>query len=388
MGDQTFLAAAAVDEKFATIYVAIELSKKSWLVGIEGLQNKKVSHHKLRVGDAKGLVALIGRKRQELERKLGHEVRLLSCYEAGYDGFWLHRYLEARGIVNHVIDPASLSVKRRARRVKTDRLDVMSLLRALIAFSAGDVEACSLVRVPTVAQEDDKRLHRERQRVVKERTAHINRVKGLLACQGIYHFQPQCRDARARLAGLETGDGRKLPSYVKREIERELDRLELVTQQISDIEAARDGVAKAAEASSSCERKIQHLYRLRGIGPEFSTVLVGEIFYRSFGNRRELGAYAGLTGSPYNSGKVVREQGLSKAGNPRLRTTMVELAWLWLRYQPKSALSQWFKERLGGVEPRRFKRILIVALARKLLIALWRYLETGVVPQGAIMKVY
>ncbi len=386
MGYQTLLATAA-DEKIATIYVAIELSKKSWLVGIQGLPNKKISQHKLKAGDAGGLVALIRRTRQDVARKLGREVRVLSCYEAGYDGFWLHRYLEARGILNHVLDPASLSVKRRARRVKTDRLDVISLLRALIAFTAGDDEACSLVRVPTVEQEDDKRLHRERQRLVQERTAHTNRIMGLLACQGIYDFHPRCRDAGARLAGLVTGDGRELPGHVKREIERELDRLELLAQQFGEVEAARDAVVKAAEASSSRERKIQQLYRLRGIGPEFSTVLVGEIFYRSFRNRREVGAYAGLTGCPFNSGKVVREQGLSKAGNPRLRTTMVELAWFWLRYQPKSALSQWFKERLGEAAPGRLKRILIIAMARKLLVALWRYLETGLVPQGAIMKI-
>jgi len=386
MGDQTF-SAAAVDEKFATIYVAIELSKKSWLVGIQGPRSKKISQHKLAPADAAGLVTLVDRQRQGYERRLGHEVKVLSCYEAGYEGFWLHRFLKANGISNHVLDPASLPVKRRARRVKTDRLDVISLLRALIGFVSGDAEACSLVRVPSVEQEDDKRLHRERKRLVNERTAHINRVKGLLACHGIYQFQPQRRDARDRLADLVTGDGRRLSEHVMGEIERELIRLELVAEQLGEIEAARDAVAKASEASNGRERKIQQLYRLRSIGPEFSTVLVGEIFYRSFRNRREVGAYAGLTGSPYNSGSSEREQGLSKAGNPRLRTTMVELAWLWLRYQPQSALSQWFHERLGKVEARRFKRILIVALARKLLVALWRYLETGLVPQGAVMKV-
>jgi len=386
MGDQTFLAAAA-EEKCATIYVAIELSKKNWLVGLRGPLSKTIGQHKLDAGDAASLLALIRRKRRELKRKLGREVRVLSCYEAGYDGFWLQRYLAAQGITNHVIDPASLSVKRRARRVKTDRIDVVSMLRALIAFMGGDEEACSMVRVPTVTQEDDKRLHRERKRLVKEQTAHINRIKGLLACQGIYDFQPQCRDAGARLAGLVTGDGRKLACHVREEIARELDRLALLAQQIAEMERARDAVAKASQASSSRERKIQQLYRLKGIGPEFATVLVGEAFYRSFGNRRELGAYAGLTGCPYNSGKVVREQGLSKAGNARLRTTMVELAWFWLRHQPKSALSQWFTERLGEAEPRRLKLVLIVALARKLLIALWRYLETGLVPHGAILKV-
>ncbi len=385
MGDQTFSAAAA-DGKCATIYVAIELSKKNWLVGLRDPLSKTIGQHKLDAGDAAGLVALIGRKRAELERKLGQEVRVLSCYEAGYDGFWLHRYLASRGVLNHVIDPASLSVKRRARRVKTDRIDVVSLLRALIGLAAGDDEACRLVRVPSVAQEDAKRLHRERQHLVKERTAHINRIKGLLACQGIYDFQPRCRDGAARLASLVTGDGRELPSHVGREIARELDRLALVSQQIADIEAARDATAKAPATGNSRARKIQQLYRLKGIGPEFATVLVGEAFYRSFDNRRELAAYAGLTGCPYNSGQVVREQGLSKAGNPRLRTTMVELAWFWLRHQPKSALSQWFKERLGAAAPGRLKRILIVALARKLLIALWRYLETGLVPQGAILK--
>lgn len=386
MGDQTFLATAA-DKQLATIYVSIELSKKSWLVGLRGPRSKKTSQHTVAAGDAAGLVALIRSKQQAFERKLGEDVRVMSCYEAGYDGFWLHRYLVSEGIINHVIDPASLPINRRARRVKTDRIDVVMLLRALTAHLDGDDEACSLVRVPTIEEEDDKRVHRERKRLVGERTAHINRIKGLLACQGIYDYQPRNRNALARLALLKTGDGRDLADHVKREIERELDRLALIARQIGEAEATRDAVVKASDASSSRARKIQQLYRLKGLGPEFSTVLVGEIFYRSFRNRREVGAYAGLTGSPYNSGSVVREQGLSKAGNPRLRTTMVELAWFWLRYQPKSALSQWFKERLGAVESRRFKRIFIVALARKLLIALWRYLETGLVPQGAMMKV-
>ena len=385
MGDQTFSAATASDE-FATLYVSIELSKKNWLVGLKEPRLKTISQHKLAAGDAAGLLALIARKREALEHKLGRAVAVVSCFEAGYDGFWLHRLLTAAGIVNQVIDPASLLVKRRARRAKTDRLDVVSLLRALIAFHGGDGAACSMVRVPTITQEDDKRRHRERQRLVKERTAHINRIKGLLACQGVYDFQPQRRDARAGLAGLVTGDGRKLGCHVGCEIERELDRLEVLARQIGEVEAARDAVVKASTADDSRSRKIQQLYRLRGIGPEFSTLLVGEAFYRRFDNRRELGAYAGLTGCPFNSGKLVREQGLSKSGNPRLRTALVELAWMWLRYQPKSALSLWFTERLGEAAPGRLKKVLIVALARKLLIALWRYLETGLVPHGAVMK--
>lgn len=386
MGRQAMTPFAAVQDEIATLYVSIELSKSSWLVATCGALSDRISQRKLKGGDAAGLLALIGRKRAELEAAAGGPVRVLCCYEASYDGFWLHRFLRDGGVDNQVMDPASLAVERRARRAKTDRIDVVSLLRALVAWAGGDRKACRMVHVPSVQEEDEKRAHRERRRLVKERTGHINRVKALLSGQGICDFKPCRRDARARLEHLRTGDGRPLPPHLRREIERELDRLALLQEQIRSVEAARDAVLKAATAKGSRQRKIQQLARLRSIGPEFSTVLVGEIFYRSFDNRRQLAAYGGLAGCPYNSGERVREQGLSKAGNPHVRTSMVELSWMWTRYQPRSALTLWFKRRLGNATGR-LKKVLIVALARKLLIALWRYLETGLVPEGAILKV-
>ena len=369
----------------ATIFVAIELSRLSWVVAIHTPLADKIGVHKLTAGDWRALLALIARHRAKAERALGAPLDVVSCYEAGYDGFWLHRLLLANGVRNHVIDPASLQVNRRARRAKTDRVDATGLLRALMAWCRGERQVCAMVRAPSVEQEDAKRLHRERQRLVKERTQHVNRITGLLAGQGIYDFQPRRAGALARLGKLTTGDGRPLPERLRREIERQLQRLALVQEMIAELEAERDAVL-VAPAAEPAAHKMQHLAKLKSIGPETATVLGREIFYRGYDTRRQIGAYAGLAPSPFNSGRMVRDQGIAKAGNRRARTTMIELAWLWLRYQPDSALSQWFRERVGGAKGR-LKRIMIVALARKLLVALWRYLETGLVPTGAVLKV-
>ena len=316
---------------------------------------------------------------------LGRPVGVISCYEAGYDGFWLDRALHAAGIDSRVIDPASLQVNRRARRAKTDRLDAQSLLRALMAYERGDHEACALVRVPSPVEEDARRPHRERQRLVRERTQHSNRVKGLLATQGLYDFVPLRADRMAQLAALRGRDGSPLGAHLLSELRRELARLALIVEQIGALEAARKAALEAAGPKEAGLAKIAQLTRLKAIGPEFSNVLVHEVFYRRFDNRRQLGAYVGLCPSPFNSGAVAREQGISKAGNARARTTMIELAWSWLRYQPDSDLSQWFRERVGDRKGR-IKRITVVALARKLLIALWRYLEDGLIPSGASLK--
>lgn len=382
---RTPIAPTAAQTDTATIFVAIELSRASWLVALRTPLADKVSRHKLKPGDAEALLALIADRRAAASKRLGRPVVVRSCYEAGYDGFWLHRVLVAAGVDNQVIDPASLLVNRRARRAKTDRLDLGGLLRTLIAYCRGEHDVCAMVRVPSPEQEDAKRLHRSRQRLVCERTGHVNRVKGLLATQGIYGFQPRRGDHRAGLAERLTGDGRALPAGLRREIEDELARLALVEQQIGALEAERDAVVRAARPADDRQRKIQQLTRLKSIGPEFATVLVGEVFYRRFDNRRQLGGYAGLGPSPFNSGAVVRDQGIAKSGNPRVRTTMVELAWMWLRHQPDSALSRWFHERVNTAKGR-LKRVMIVALARKLLIALWRYLECGLVPDGAELK--
>jgi transposase len=364
---------------------AIELSKESWLIGFSTPLSAKISRRILSGGDWKGLLDLIEEVRARVSREMGRAVDVISCYEAGYDGFWLHRILEAHGIRNYVIDPASLQVDRRARRVKTDRIDTERLLRSLMAYLRGEPKVWSVVRVPSVAEEDVRRLHRERDRLVSERVQHVNRIRGLCALHGIYDYQPLRPQAMARLEQLRTAQGISLPPRLKSEIKRELQRLELVVKMITTLEAERDAIVEDEASTHVNAEKIQNLHKLKAIGPEFATVLVGEIFHRKFNNRRQLASYVGYAPSPFQSGNVAHDQGISKAGNRKGRTTGIELAWLWLRYQPDSDLSAWFRARVGATKGR-VRRIAIIAMARKLLVALWRYLETGVVPQGAVLK--
>lgn len=369
----------------AVIYVSIELSKMGWLTAVHTPSADKVGLHKLKAGDSAGLLALLHRITKKVERTKNGPVKVLSCYEAGYDGFWLHRVLVEAGIINHVIDPASLQVNRRARRAKTDRIDAIGMLRALMAYHRGEDQVFSVVQVPSIEKEDARRVHRERERLIKERIQHVNRIKGLLATQGSYDYEPLRRHRRERFEALETAMGTPIPRHLRHEILRHLQRLELVLEMIRAVEAQRDAVVEAEPAANESNRKIQQLVKLKAIGPQFATVLVGEVFHKHFANRRQVASYAGLAPSPFNSGSLVREQGISKAGNPRARTTMIEMAWLWLRYQPHSAFARWFHERVG-TGTGRARRITIVALARKLLIALWRFLETGLLPDGAELK--
>jgi transposase len=376
---------AAKHDGLARCLLAIELSKQSWVIAASTPLSDKISRHTLRSRSLKELLELVERLRARISRATGQEVEVISCYEAGYDGFWLHRSLEEHGIRNYVIDPASLQVDRRARGAKTDRIDAERLLRSLMAYLRGEPKVWSVVRVPSVAEEDARRLHRERDRLVGERVQHVNRIKGLCAIHGIYDYEPLRQDRLARLEGLRTAQGEELPARVKAEMGRQLQRLELVLEMIRALEAERDAIVTDAAPAQLNADKIRRLNELRALGPEISTVLVGEVFYRSFNNRRQLGSYAGLPPSPFASGPTAREQGISKAGNSKARKTMIELAWLWLRYQPDSTLSIWFRDRVGTMKGR-IRRITIVAMARKLLVALWRYLETGLIPQGAVLK--
>jgi len=362
---------AASSDDAERCLLAIELSKKSWIVAVSTPLSDKISRYTLKPCDWKELLKLSERIRTRAAGELKKRVDVVSCYEAGYDGFWLHRLLEAQGIRNYVIDPASVQVDRRARRAKTDRVDVERLLRSLMAYLRGEPKVWSVVRVPSVVEEDDRRLHRERGRLIGERIQHVNRIKGLLAIHGIYDYQPLHRDRMQRLKGLQTADGRQLSPRLKAEIVRELQRLELVLGMINTIEAERDAIASAkAKVEHSNAKKIQNLVKVKSIGPEFATALVSEVFYRSFDNRKQLAGYLGLTPSHFQSGAMCRDQGISKAGNTKARTTMIELAWMWLQYQPGSALSIWFHNRVGKLKGR-IRRITIVAVARKLLIALW-----------------
>jgi len=373
-------AAPATDPQPATLFVALELSKAKWLVGLHSPMADKVSRHTIAGGDAPALLTLIGAARRRAEAGLGGMVRVVTCYEAGYDGFWLHRLLVAHGIANQVIDPASLLVNRRARRRKTDRIDLAGLLRTLMAWHRGEPQVCSMVRVPSPEEEDRRRRGRERERLVKERVQHLGRVKGLLMTQGVRDFQPARRGWRDRLEALRTGDGRPLPDCLKAEIARECRRLALVDGMLDELERERD-----AASDGKAPQQAALLTKLRGIGPTSAHLLAGEVFHRDFANRRQVAAYLGLEPSPWQSGQVDQDQGISKAGNRRARRVAIELAWLWLQHQPDSGLSRWFKDRVG-VARGRVRRIMLVALARKLIVALWRYLASGVVPEGASMR--
>jgi len=375
---------AAFRADLGTIFVSLELSKSTWLVTSLSPGSDKMSRRTIAGGDIEALFACFAQlraKAQERQRKL---YPLVVIQEAGLDGFWIDRVLGRESwITSHVVDAASIAVSRRHRRAKTDRIDGEMLIRTLMAYTRGEPRVCSMVRVPTPEEEDRRRIGRERKALVAERILHINRVKGLLFSQGIRDYEPLHRDRRKRLDELRTGDGRELPGNIRAQVCRELDRLELLLDQIKAVEGERD--AMAIPAASGTSAPMAMLLGLKGIGPEFAAILYSEGLFRHFDNRRQVAAYAGLAPSPWQSGSIDREQGVSKAGNPRLRTTMVQLAWLWLRHQPDSMLARWFQDRVirnGG----RLKKAMIVALARKLLVALWKYVTAGVVIEGAAMK--
>jgi transposase len=366
----------AAAETRETVYAAIELSKKTWVLGIAHPDRDRPSIHRVSGGNIAELVS-------RLRVAARNNRRILVCYEAGYDGFWLARALAKMGIECRVLDPASIQVNRRARRVKTDRIDVLALLRALIATDRGERHVCAIVRVPSVEEEDARRSHRERQRLVRERTGHINRIKGLLFAQGIRDIKPKLRRTRIDFAALETAEGHPLPDRLRRELEREYARLSLIAAQLREVEKERD----TADAQDPVvEQKRQMLVALNGVGATSAAILAREVFARSFASRRQLGSYLGLTPSAYDSGSTTRCQGISKAGNSWSRRILIEVAWLWQKYQPASPLSHWYIQRTAG-QSSRIRRIMLIALARKLAISLWRYVETGLVPEGvAIAK--
>jgi transposase len=311
-------------------------------------------------------------------------VRIVTIYEAGLDGFWLHRRLCAQGIDSHVVDAASIAAPRRKRRAKSDAIDGETLLRTLAAWCRGEPRVCSMVVPPTPEDEDRRRVSREWSRLTSERTALSNRINGLLVNQGIAGYQPLKRDRHARLEELRTGDGRPLPPRLKSEIVRMLERLEMLLRQIKQVEAERDALLAEAKRSNP-NSPMALLATLGAFGPEISTMFGLECFCRDFANRCQIASFVGLAPTPWRSGAIQHEQGISKAGRPRLRALMIEAAWSWLRYQPDSALSVWFRTKVGDAKGRA-KRVAIVALARKLLVALWRFVTQGVVPEGARLK--
>jgi transposase len=378
-------APAAIRVELDAIFVSLELSKSTWLItSLSPGAADKMSRHTVVGGDIAGLFVRIDELRSKALARTGRLYRVVSIHEAGLDGFWLHRLLEREDwMESHIVDAASIAVSRKRRRAKTDRIDGETLIRTLLAHKRGEPRVCSMVRVPTPQDEDRRRIGRERKVLVDERTLHINRIKGLLFSQGIRGYEPGRRDRRERLEELRTGDGRDLPRHIKAQLLRELGRLELLIEQIKAVEAERDAVL--AQEKAALTEPATMLLGIKGIGPEFANVIYSECLSRHFDNRRQVASYAGLAASPWQSGSINREQGVSKAGNPRLRTAMVQLAWLWLRHQPNSTLSRWFHERVKHNAGKR-KATTIVALARKLLVAFWKYVTLGVLIEGAAIK--
>jgi transposase len=375
----------AIRTDLGAIFVSMELSRSIWLItSLSPGAGEKMSKHSVRAGDVAGLLARLSDLRQKARARTGQLFPIITIQEAGRDGFWIHRVLLSESIESHVVDPASIATSRRRRRAKTDRIDGEALVRALLAYKRGEPRVCAMVRAPTPEEEDRRRIMRERKTLTAERIQHINRIKGLLFAQGITNYEPGHRDRRTRLDALRTGDGRLVPPHLKALIVRELDRLELVLEQLKSVETERDDVLVATSPEAAGEPRPAVLLRaLKGIGPEFAAILWSEGLFRSFANRRQVAAYAGWAPTPWRSGSIDREQGVSKAGNPRLRTTMIQLAWLWLRHQPSSALSRWFHERVER-HGRRVRKTAITALARKLLVAFWKYVTAGVVIEGAV----
>jgi transposase len=367
--------------------VALELSKKSWVIAFspppEGGRN---SLHQIAAKDISRLLSFLESARLKAEREASRPLEIVVCYEVGYDGFWLARLLIAKGIRTIVFDPASFLMPRRGRRAKTDRLDAEGMTRTLRTWLSGDREVARDVQIPSVEQEDAKRIERERKYLVEERISIVGRIKGLLALHGIWLTGKRIgKGLRERLDRMTTGDGRPLAPFLRRDIERMLRRYDLVSQQIEEVVADRREALADNSGRFPHAEKVRRLAMLGAVGETTATVLVAEVYHRTFETRRHVASFVGLAPSPYASGETSRDRGISKAGTKLARQTFVELAWFWLRYQPNSKLSLWWQVRFGGMGMRG-RKVGIVALARKLAIALWRFVEDGVIPEGATLK--
>lgn len=382
MIDATSSEQVIVLNELAAIFISLELSRSSWVVtSLSPSAGERLSRVQLAAGDLRALKERFSLLQAKCRARLNRDYQLVVIQEAGLDAFSLHRVLQMEGIESHVVDPASIATSRRRRRAKTDSIDGEALLRALLAYKRGEPRVCAMITPPSPDEEDRRQVCRERRLLVTERVAHANRIKGLLFAQGVTDYEPVRRDRRERLETLNTADGRPLLPYLKQRICRELDRLEMVIDQIKAVEKQRNSLVAPQDDPQAIPALLQ---QLRGVGPEFAAVLWSEGLFRKFDNRRQLASYAGLAPTPWQSGTVAREQGISKAGNARVRTTMIQLSWLWLRHQPTSALTHWFHERTK-IANGRSKRVVIVALARKLLVSLWKFATTGLVPEGAVL---
>jgi transposase len=369
-----------ITTKTDVLYLAFELGEKEWKLAFTIGVGQKPRLRSMPGRDLPRLQEEIAKAKKRFDLPVDAPVR--SCYEAGRDGFWLHRYLTANGVDNGVVDSASIEVNRRQRRAKTDRLDAAKLLNLLLRYHGGERKVWSIVRVPGVTDEDARQLHRDLQELKDDRTEHVNRIKGLLASQGLTAPEVN-KDFPQWLSAARLWDGSAVPPELQQRLLRELQRWELLGRQIKTLEDERR--QRIRRDDTPHVDKVRSLLDLWGIGFNGAWLLVYELFaWRHFDNRKQVGGCVGLTPTPYQSGDSRREQGISKAGNRRLRRLMVELAWCWLRWQPDSELSRWYQRRFG-VGNGRSRKVGVVALARKLLIALWKYLEHGEVPAGARM---
>jgi transposase len=373
---------AALDQD-STLIAVIEMSQASWLVGaiVPGVERHPL---KKLVPDAEGLGHLLQRWRDEATRAGRAITRIAVAYEAGRDGFWLARWLRARGIEAHVIHASSVAVSREHRRAKTDRLDVNLLQRAFLGWLRGERDHCTMAAIPTLEVEDARRPSREHEALVGERTRIVNRMKSALARLGIRDFKPQLRKAPERLAALRTAEGVGLPPNTLAELRHDMARLQLVKEQIADIERARLQRLRQSPADPA-QAMLAVLARVVGIGIETAEVLVYELLIRNLRDRRAVARYGGITGAPDESGARRRQKGLARAGNARVRRAMLQLAWRFLLFQKQSALVKWFQARTADGRATT-RKTMILALARKLLIALWRLATTGEVPQGLVLR--
>lgn len=360
--------------------MSLELGASEWKMAFSPGLGQAPRQRTVAAGDLEAVKQEIAAAKARFQ--LGADVPVVSCYEAGRDGFWIHRALKELGVENQVVDSAALEVSRRARRAKTDRVDAAKLVGMLLRYQAGERRAFKVVRVPTEEEEDRRHLHRELKTVKQARTAVTNRIKGLLATVGVR--LAEITELPRVLERLKLWNGSPLPKWLKARVERDWQERAQLEQRIQALEKQRkDLLRKATDRGSACARQ---LHRLRGIGPNAAWLYALEFFaWREFRNRRQIGGLAGLAPTPHQSGAERREQGISKAGNRWMRSVAIEIAWGWLRYQPQSELSRWYQERYGSGSPR-LRKIGIVALARKLLIELWKYLQTGTPPAGAVWK--
>jgi transposase len=372
---------AALDSDH-TLIAVVELSLSSWLVAgvVPGVERQPLKKLKPEPG---ALLELLHRWRLEAERAGRKITRITVAYEAGRDGFWLARWLMAHGVEPHVIHPASVAVSREHRRAKTDRLDTDLLKRAFVGWLRGERDHCKVVAIPTLDEEDAKRPNRERECLVAEQSRLVNRMKATLVRLGIHSFNPKLKCAAERLETLRTAEGETIPPNTLAELRRHIERRSFICEQIRKIEAERiERLARTPDTGPNV--MVRLLTRVIGIGIETADLLVHELLLRSMRDRRAVGRYAGLTGSPQRSGSTSREKGLARSGNARVRRTMVQLAWRFLRFQNDSVLARWYHQRTDNTP--RARKTMIVALARKLLIALWRLVREGVVPEGVIMR--